>query len=185
MTDFKNLGVDKGKVLLSNFQSEWNEIFQVEQNFLSQILSIPANDIYHIGSTSIPNCKAKPIIDIAIPYKRLSDSYVHQKILAGTNYAFNNIYYLTDRICFTKGNPQTHHLYLVYEDSIVFHNWIIFKEILSTNTDLLIEYCNLKAKLAAQYSDDRIKYTEEKGKFIFSTLNTNKLWQTKILSMKI
>jgi GrpB-like predicted nucleotidyltransferase (UPF0157 family) len=184
MEDLENIGVQKGKVKLCNFQADWNERFEVEQHYLASLLSTPKTNIYHFGSTSVLNCKAKPIIDIAIPYKRLSDSFKHQKILCETEYSLNNIYYLTDRICFTKGTPQTHHLYLIEEESITFHNWIIFKAIISSNFEILTAYCNLKTKLAELYPDDRIKYTEEKSKFIFSTLNSNKLWQEKISSMK-
>ncbi len=184
MTDLNNLGVEKGKVTLSDFHSDWNEQFKAEQIYLSNTLSISTDNIFHFGSTSVQNCKAKPIIDIAIPYKRLAESFFHQQALLKTEYCLNTIYYLTDRICFTKGNPQTHHLYLIDKESPTFLNWIIFKEILDTNNNILKEYCILKEELAKQYPNDRIKYTEEKGKFIFSTLNKNKLWQTKTLSMR-
>lgn len=162
MTDLNNLGVEKGKVTLSDFQANWNMNFRNEQNYLSNILSISTENIFHIGSTAIRNCKAKPIIDIAIPYQRLADSFSHQQVLAKTEYSLNNIYYLTDRICFTKGNPQTHHLYFIDEESPTFLNWILFKEILNADSVVLNEYCQLKEKLAKLYPNNRIKYTQEK-----------------------
>ena len=178
------LGVEKGKVTLSDFQTDWATHFRREQNYLSSILSISPENILHIGSTSIPDSKAKPIIDIAIPYTRLCDCFSHQQLLATTEYALNNIYFLPDRICFTKGNPQTHHLCLIDKESITLLNWILFKEILNADRNVLHAYCLLKEELSRLYPDNRVKYTEGKGKFIFSTLNKNVTWQTRILSMR-
>lgn len=178
------IGVEKGKVRIEDYNPQWQAQFLQEQKYLSRVLSIPQDNILHIGSTSISNCKSKPIIDIAIAFDKLTDSSKHQVIISKTEYGLHNVYYMNDRICYTKGSPQTHHLYFVLKDSVTFLNWIIFKKVLNENPIFVNEYNELKIKLVEQYSNNRITYTEQKSDFIFSILNPQQEWKEKILSMR-
>ncbi|SUM31363.1 dephospho-CoA kinase/protein folding accessory domain-containing protein [Staphylococcus gallinarum] len=44
----------------------WKEAFSREQVQLAKLFNNEVVDIYHIGSTSVPNLYAKPIIDILV-----------------------------------------------------------------------------------------------------------------------
>ena len=60
------IGLKRGTVMLCEHEKEWeieaqNTIFR-----LKNILGSVIKDIQHVGSTSIPSIKAKPIIDIAL-----------------------------------------------------------------------------------------------------------------------
>jgi GrpB-like predicted nucleotidyltransferase (UPF0157 family) len=178
------LGVEKGKVKIEKYNSSWKNEFKTEQIFLSEIFNIPLESIIHFGSTSIPLCSSKPIIDIAIPIETIKDFNLFSKKLNETEYIINNIYFLHDRICLTKGNPQTHHLYFVLKNSLTFLNWMTFKNVLSKDLNLVFEYSNLKESLLLDYSNSRIEYTEAKTKFILSILNSQEKWKQKITSIK-
>lgn len=54
------------KVQLSEHNQAWEHLFVKEKQRLEQVLKDKTIRIEHIGSTSIPNIKAKPIIDIMI-----------------------------------------------------------------------------------------------------------------------
>jgi len=176
----ESLGLQKGKVRLEDYNPEWSYLFADEQNKLSNLLGIVVERIIHFGSTSIANCKSKPIIDIAIPFDSLSDATESIKLLTQTEYGLNNIYYLCDRVCFSKGNPQTHLLYLIKKESPVYINWITFKKILNDDSTLVQKYNELKTRLSVLHTNDRITYTENKTEFIYEVLNQNDVWQMKM-----
>ena len=60
------LGLKRGTVSLCDHCNEWKIEANRIMTQLKDILGDFAVDVQHIGSTSIKNIKAKPIIDIAI-----------------------------------------------------------------------------------------------------------------------
>jgi len=52
------------KVEVSSYNEKWIQMFIEEAEKLNLIFGNELVDIYHIGSTSVPGLKAKPIIDI-------------------------------------------------------------------------------------------------------------------------
>jgi GrpB-like predicted nucleotidyltransferase (UPF0157 family) len=48
----------------STYNPEWSKKFEIEAQKIQDTLDNKILDIQHIGSTSIPNLSAKPIIDI-------------------------------------------------------------------------------------------------------------------------
>ena len=75
------MGLNKDKVELENYTSKWKEMYEEEAIKLKEILKDILIDIEHVGSTSIPNLKSKPIIDIAISVKDLKEVEKYTKNL--------------------------------------------------------------------------------------------------------
>lgn len=67
------IGLHRGTVKLVAHDPKWDECFRQEKERLASILGEKALDIRHIGSTSIAGIRAKPIIDIIVAVKNLSD----------------------------------------------------------------------------------------------------------------
>lgn len=67
------IGLKKGTVKLFNHEKEWELEAQRTIFRLHKILGTVARDIQHVGSTSIPTIKAKPIIDIAVAVDNFKD----------------------------------------------------------------------------------------------------------------
>ena len=53
-------------VLLKEYDPLWVSQFEADRTLISRALGGLAKRIEHVGSTSIPGMKAKPIIDIAV-----------------------------------------------------------------------------------------------------------------------
>lgn len=51
-------------VTVTNYNEKWNQIFHEESLKIKEIFADALFDVHHIGSTSVPGLKAKPIIDI-------------------------------------------------------------------------------------------------------------------------
>lgn len=52
------------EVTVTKYNENWNPMFQEESRKIKEIFADALIDIHHIGSTSVPGLKAKPIIDI-------------------------------------------------------------------------------------------------------------------------
>lgn len=59
------------RVIVTEYQPAWVEQFEEEAKALKQILKENCLKIEHIGSTSVPNLAAKPIIDFWALLKKL------------------------------------------------------------------------------------------------------------------
>src|SRR6056297_3569501 len=71
-----SLGLDFEEVRLSPYCHLWPVIFQAEKRRIEKGLSGhsgAASSISHVGSTSIPGCSAKPIMDMIACYYRDED----------------------------------------------------------------------------------------------------------------
>ena len=60
------LGLRYGTVKLEPYDPEWARAFSDERTRLLEALSDVPCQIEHVGSTAVPDLRAKPILDIAI-----------------------------------------------------------------------------------------------------------------------
>lgn len=170
------MGLKMGTVRLEKYNSDWKKEFENEKNNLKEIFQKIAIDIQHIGSTSIENISAKPIIDIAVGVKKLSD---FEKV---KNCFINNKEYslreenTAGEILIRKGPEEsiTHLIHVMECDSDRYKNTIIFRDYLRNNLEDKIEYEKLKEELAKKYKDDRKMYTASKHEFIQKILEKAK-----------
>ena len=60
------LNVVNGLIKLAEYDPKWNEVFAKGAKRIAPVLGTKAVKIEHIGSTSVPELVAKPIIDILL-----------------------------------------------------------------------------------------------------------------------
>jgi len=51
-------------VVVTDYNSQWPDMFKIEVDKIQKIFGEELIAVHHIGSTSVPGLKAKPIIDI-------------------------------------------------------------------------------------------------------------------------
>jgi GrpB-like predicted nucleotidyltransferase (UPF0157 family) len=119
---------------------------------------------------------AKPIIDILVEVSSLEDTKKQiVPILDAEGYeyfwrpAFGNDGppYYTWFIKRNSEGKRTHHIHMVEEDSELWDR-LYFRDYLRQFPTEAKRYDELKRKLSEEYSNDRVKYTEEKSDFILS-----------------
>ena len=155
------------------YDPTWPAKFEAERLALVTVLG-PwlAGNIEHIGSTSVPNLCAKPVIDIMAPVQSLeaSRSAIDTAVEAGYVY----FPYKPDVMhWFCKPSPEfrTHHLHMVPTASALWYDRLAFRDALRGDAKLAAEYAALKARLAVEFRDDREAYTDAKTPFIARVLN--------------
>ena len=155
---------------LSDYNPLWPLIFDQESRLLGDVLGDEAIDIVHIGSTSVPGLRAKPIIDIllAVESFALIDDYIKQ--LAPLGYHFHSQENDDERLFFWKGIPRTHHLHIVEYATWEHQRHIIFRDYLRGHPEIARLYENVKQELSVAFKANRPAYTKGKTAFIKSIM---------------
>ncbi|WP_123043626.1 GrpB family protein [Cohnella candidum] len=155
----------------------WLEKGRYEVNRLREHLSpYGVSEVEHIGSTSIPNLPAKPIIDLMAKIS----SYDEIEKIAASLKAVNWNYVPPEldgqewRRFFVKvkNDKRECHLHLMLENEERWEKQLLFRNLLRENPDWTWQYGELKKKLAEDYKEDREAYTEAKTDFIKSVLES-------------
>jgi GrpB-like predicted nucleotidyltransferase (UPF0157 family) len=78
-------GVEKRTIVLVPFRAEWVEQFELHRRMIADALGPVALSIEHIGSTSVPELAAKPIVDtlLVVPDSAAEDTYLPQREARG------------------------------------------------------------------------------------------------------
>ncbi|MDD2655943.1 MAG: GrpB family protein [Patescibacteria group bacterium] len=162
------LGLKRGTVRLEKNHKEWKSLFEIEKQTLLDTLGNLILDIEHVGSTSIPEVPAKPIIDIRLAVSSIEDDYLKQFIELLENLGYHYMHKFPDRHFFAKGPEErrTHHISIVEYGSDSWSDSLLFRDYLIKNEVEREEYTKLKDDLAKKFENDRPSYTREKEKFI-------------------
>jgi len=167
------LGLADGIVILENYSAEWKKLYKIEEMLLRESIGEYAIDIQHIGSTSIPDMIAKPIIDIAMAIANFEDGRRLVEPIKNLGYKYKGENGIPRRHYFVKGDPAAYHLHLLEIDSDEWEKHIIFRDSLRKDKYLADEYARIKTKLAEKFRNDRLAYTEGKSDFVNYVLGLN------------
>ncbi len=159
------------KIIITAYNPEWPQLFDVEKERLVDILSQWPIHVEHIGSTSVSGLAAKPVIDIMMGIRTLDDVNEEFKAkLAKLGYSYVPEYESTmpERRYFRKNdahNIRTHQLHIVQKDSSFWDAHLQFRNYLRAHPHIASEYEALKRKLAQQYTDT-VEYALAKSEFV-------------------
>jgi GrpB-like predicted nucleotidyltransferase (UPF0157 family) len=168
MKEKKIIGLQRKKVRISSYNSEWKKIYKKEKELLLSVLGDQILNIQHIGSTSVPGVKSKPIIDIVVVVKKIKDAENLIESVEKLGYEYKHEAGVRGRRFFVKGSEKnrTHYIHMVKLDGKQWKNLTNFREYLLEDKKNIKEYNELKESLAKEYKDDRDTYTKKKSIFI-------------------
>ncbi|WP_110929580.1 GrpB family protein [Bacillus massiliglaciei] len=154
-------------VVICCYSEEWAIKFKEEANKLRSIFEKELIDIYHIGSTSVPGLKAKPIIDILPAVKDIRHVDWYNAEMKQMGYEPLGENGLSGRRFFQKGwDARTHHVHFYQAGSDEIKRHIAFRDYLKSHSDVRDSYGQLKEKLARQFPYDIDSYMAGKELFI-------------------
>ena len=173
------IGLKRGTIKLCNHEKEWELEAQRTIFHLHKILGAVAMDIQHVGSTSIPTIKAKPIIDIVVVVDNFKDVLTLEGELKKNGFYYRPNVKIKDQLLFAcgsyydgTGDLQTHFIHVVLADSMEWINYINFRDYLNKKPRVAKAYEDLKISLAVATPIDkgREEYLKGKHDFIVYTL---------------
>ena len=164
-----SLGLQRGTVQLEPYNPEWQELFESGKSALQKVFGDKFIAAEHIGSTAIPDLKAKPILDLMLAIPDLNDWEWVKEPLAKLGYEFRRDFRKEQgHILFVKGPEEnrTHYLKITEPNSDFWNEHILFRDYLINNPQYREEYQNLKEKLFDAHAGNREPYTKGKEDFV-------------------
>jgi len=161
-------------VKVVDYDFSWPLLFEGEKAKILSVIAKKVVSIEHVGSTAVPGLGAKPIIDIMVGIRHLSDARGCIEPLETIGYEYVPEYEdsLPERRYFRKGPsnvPNKHyHLHMVEYGGDFWIRHLLFRDYLRAHPQVAGEYYRLKKELAAKYGLNREAYTEAKTLFIES-----------------
>ncbi|EOZ99215.1 glutamate-rich protein GrpB [Indibacter alkaliphilus LW1] len=157
-------------MLLKKYTSTWIKDFEMIKGEIENGLLGMDFTIEHVGSTSVPELDAKPIIDIDIVFFNRQDFEVIKYLLEKLGYYHNGNQGIENREVFKRYGQSTnnildsiaHHLYVCPKDSKALERHILSRNYLRKNEWARIKYQEMKYEIALTANQDRKKYAELK-----------------------
>jgi len=154
-------------VELLEYNSEWPAMFENAAAEIKSILQDNLLEVHHIGSTSIPNIYAKPMVDVLPIVKNLSLVDSLNRKFEALGYVCMGEYGIPGRRYYwkTKTN-RTHNIHLFEQGSPEILAYLAFKEFMLAHDDYAQAYSLIKRNLAEVFSQDIENYVNGKASFI-------------------
>jgi GrpB-like predicted nucleotidyltransferase (UPF0157 family) len=152
------------RVELVDHDPRWAELFEEERERLAGVFDGRALGIEHIGSTSVPDLCAKPIIDVLVGLEKLELTDEQIAAMESLGYAYLGEHGLPGRLFFRK-DPRTHHVHVVLHGGEHWERQLVFRDTLRSDPEERRRYDEFKRRLAAE-GHPREAYSELKTPFI-------------------
>lgn len=168
-TTFHGFSVDiyrLDKVVVAHADKNWAELFIQEKKTLMQAFQGLAIDFFHIGSTSITNCEAKPILDILGVTTDIFTVDEYNDALYLLGFTELGEFGMPGRRYFKRERFPKIHLHIFGASDPEVERHLRFCSYMRSHSDKVKEYSDLKKTLAIQFPHDIQKYTEKKSSFI-------------------
>ena len=158
----------KIKYTIENYDSEWINKFQQIKTNLEKIFGSKAVDIQHVGSTSVPGMKAKPLIDILVIAKQWEDFEKEKSEMIKLGYQLRLNVLTPDSLLFEKvlDNHKIENVHVFKQGAEKIKEFLDIRDYLRIHPEMAEIYGNLKKELLAKYPDDYFAYREGKQDFL-------------------
>ncbi|KAF5830528.1 GrpB protein-domain-containing protein [Dunaliella salina] len=162
-------------VIVCDYDHQWPQEFADEAAALQQAIpehlldASVSHPIVHVGSTSVPGLKAKPVVDICVVVKNLEPwqpGCEGASVLQNLGYDFRGESGVPDRIYFRRGCPVKYHVHIQRLGSHNYVKQLRLKAYLLHHEHDRNLYGQLKVVLAQAFKDNRQGYRESKDPFL-------------------
>lgn len=154
---------------------EWPAKFQSWRFRLRDCLGDVAQRIEHIGSTSVPDLPAKPVIDIQVSVLDPEDeSYVSPLERAGLQLRSRDALHRYFRPF--PGLPRDVHVHVCAAGSTWEREHLLFRDYLRTHQEARERYAGVKRQAARTWADDGYAYTDAKTEVVLALLAAAEDW---------
>ena len=179
-----NLGLARdGRVELKSQHDDWNKAFAMESARLHQVLPRSQFTLHHMGSTSIPNIFAKPILDILIEVQSIEAMDQYKTQIENLAYEYKGEYGIPGRrycVLYNADKSMSYvHVHAFAAHSAELEKHLIFRDYLRAHPARAAAYSNLKTELLKSSSITRSQYGDAKHSLVKQVLGEAKAWKVK------
>lgn len=154
------------KIQVVEHDPEWKQQYLDEVNLLKQKDCLSTLEYEHIGSTSIPNIKAKPIIDIIIGVRNFPPQREITEELEESGYTYMQEMSVSDRLYFVKRGQKNFNVHVIAFQGSVWNNDVLFRDYMINHFEEAQEYSDLKEEIIRSGVHDLLEYSKRKADYI-------------------
>ena len=157
-----------------DYDPNWKNLYKEEEAKIKNIINDILINIHHIGSTSIENLKAKPIIDILAVVDDINKvncynndfSNIGYKAM-GENGIANRRFFMKDYIDGNGIEKRFSHIHIFdINNKFDIERHLAFRDFLRVNKNIAEEYVKIKLEALKNCNNDIELYCDYKDKFI-------------------
>ena len=157
-------------MVVVEYVKEWPQDFLKIKTELQKAITVMSN-IQHVGSTSIPGMKAKPIIDIDVGLENWGNFENVKSKLATIGYEYEGDRGIKGREAFCRNGKVhneildgiDHHLYVCSVDNEEYKRHILFRDYLRNHDEARDRYNQIKEEILAKVGpENRAGYVQMK-----------------------
>ncbi len=163
---------------ISEYDPTWPIKFAEIKKVFSEVFGTKALKIEHVGSTSIPGMKAKPLIDVLILVNSIDDLENEKQKARELGYEVREKVLTPQSILFEKriNGVKTENIH-VFEESDKSEQFLVMKEYYLTHPEIVKQYEDLKEELYKKFPDSYESYREGKQEFLKETEQLAREWK--------
>lgn len=182
MTLDKNI---KRKYHLETYDPAWINRFEAIKVFLQSVFKDKAIKIEHVGSTSIPGMKAKPIIDALIVVEKIEDFTKQKEVMTAAGYEWGENYIAPNTLIFYKtadDGSKTENIHVCEAGSPKERQFLVMRDYFRTHPEKAKEYSDVKEQSYFANPDDYPAYRKAKSPFLQQMEQEAYLWEENKVS---
>lgn len=155
-------------VVVTEYNDNWKQKFSEESQKIKEIFGEELIDIHHIGSTSVPELKSKPIIDMMPVVKHIEKIDSFNERMEQLGYECMGELGMKGRRYFRKGGDnRTHQVHVFQKDNMEdITRHLAVRDYLRSHPDEANSYGDLKESLAKRFPTDIEAYMDGKDAFV-------------------
>lgn len=162
----KNL---KRKYAFVEYDPAWATQFNSIKGRVAEIFKGKALAIEHIGSTSIPGMKAKPLIDVLVVVTDIKDLSQEAAAMTRLGYEWGENYIAPDTLLFFNVGPdgkKLENIHVCESGAPKERQFLIMRDYLRTFPDKVQEYSRIKEANYLNHPDDYPAYRAAKAPYL-------------------
>jgi len=166
-------GVPAEPIVVSEHDPAWVAGFEAAARRIREGVGDGLLDIEHIGSTSVPGLAAKPVLDIMPVVADFDAARVLVTRFEEMGYWYFGENYIPRRHYFVREDERgnvVEHIHVLEDGSLEAKKHRMFRDYLRASESARERYAALKLRLAGEFRDDRLGYTEAKTELVVALL---------------
>lgn len=159
----------KRKYFLSEYNPNWVNQFDEIRKSLVVVFGNKALKIEHVGSTSIPGMKAKPLIDILVIVEKVDDLEEEKNKMVNAGYEWGADYIATNTLIFFKmglSGEKLENIHVCEEGAPKARQFLVMRDFFIAFPEKAKQYSDIKTESFDKFPDDYPAYRKAKAPFL-------------------
>ena len=169
------------KVEVVPHDPRWQDAFEAEAKHVAAALGENVGAIHHIGSTAISNIYAKPVVDLLVEVRDITEVDGRSSAMESLGYEVKGEFGIPGRRYFRKDNQEgirTHQIHAFEASSTEVERHLAFRDYMIAHLGDAQRYSKLKRKLAEEHPQSMDEYMDGKNGFIKEMDRRAAQWRT-------